>query len=240
MNKKTIVYAVFVLMIAVGLGSSFQCKADNPIPPLHNPLRPDFTWTPDPGYYKDTIQFTGSCTGGQPPYNYTWTVPDQEIQWGEEVEFTFEPTSSPTDYPVRLTVRDSTEPNPYWKNKTQDVEIRILYDIYIQEVDTDIIWFIPDDVIASFTIKNKGDLGICPRFDVEFRIYTHHLIWQTREPTNFSNTYERRSDLDPGQWVSERINIENPGEPPAWHCYVIRAEITNAPYDNDYTWKHVD
>jgi hypothetical protein len=247
MYKKAYSLLTITMMVLIGF---FTFIPTTSRAPLGNPLSIGWTQSPETAYYNESVYFNGWVTGGEETYDFRW-VTDGETEWengtdGESLfTYTYSPTESPQSYGISMYVNDSSPPpGPYAKGKSSFTTIYILYDIYIGEVDTRLLYRYPEDPITvKFRITNKcsAEIHKCPGFDVHFEIYTYHLIWDTRDETNFEATYEYRQDLGECASTPElSVDIQNPGEPPEGYGYKVRAEITYAPYDNDDTWKHVD
>src|SRR3989441_213155 len=70
-------------------------------------LSASFTYSPSSPQTGQTISFTGSVSGGSPPYSYSWSFGDGSTGMGSSPQHTYSSTGTLT---VALTVKDSSMP----------------------------------------------------------------------------------------------------------------------------------
>jgi PKD repeat protein len=196
--------------------------------PPYNPLRVNFTYNPNPGYYGETVTFYGSCTGGTTPYSWDWLFPGNIHYYTRNCTHTFNPTSSPSYYTVRLTVTDSSSPpgGPFTNYKEKSVQIKIEFNLR-PTVDLDSplrIYPRYGTVGVICTVFNEYQ-HICPEWSAYIKITNLADEEQYRsEPPQTGRDLGAYEETE--KWTDYWYNAES-----GWHkAWVI---VEDSPYDQN-------
>ena len=128
MKKKLNVLLITISMIAMAFLSSVpqEVKATPEDPELQM-WGVDFTWDPDPGFYKEDITFTGTAGCPDPVY-WNWTFqPGSVKRYGNPVDYSWAPYwESPKYYQVLLTVTNGSGASA---GRFKNAPVTITYDL---------------------------------------------------------------------------------------------------------------
>ncbi len=186
----------------------------NPIKAGPTVLIANFTWSPNPGYYGEPVDFHGNPSGGWPPISYYWTFPGGIHFTTQDCSFTFYPTTSPTNYQVTLTVTDS---HGAQDSVTFQIPIHISYDVYCLALSSDkLTYHWNEKPILYPVVGNYGD-HICPECTV-----TLHIGSSTGTYT-FNN-------IGPHDSKQGTKTMDNPGA----GTYIPWFTITSNQYDTNH------
>lgn len=244
---KKIAYSIIVITMIATTGISGFISSTVAKPPsgwpTYNPLRLNFTWSPQPSYYGEEVTFVGTVTNGTPPYNFTWkwddmtlnTYDNNNMQGITTKTHFFYLGDDPRDYNVNLSVKDSSNPTQFSTYRIKIVSIDVLYDIWISYINTEYTLYSHSDpyIKVNLDVTNSVNFYMCPKYKVELEIY--EIVLGIPIPTGIC-AEQWGYDLDDGHGNSWNLNMQNPGFSNFW--YKVRAEITYAPYD-DGTWHNI-
>ena len=224
MNNRITTILVASLLIGIGVISciSQEVKADDQLPTFGV----DFTWSPDPGYYKETMTFEGTASCPD-PVTWEWTFqPGSVKKYGNPVTYSWAPYwQSPTPYRVHLKVTNGSGASAgCYKN----APVTIAYDIYGNTYATPLSVPFSGDVTIHVNVWNEALAGnhICPedyRVTVEIvGIFGENVAW----PGNITGP----RDLDPGESELDLTTIWTDAHPAGMY----RAKVTlDTRFDTD-------
>jgi hypothetical protein len=186
--KSKIEIFVIGLMIISTLFMSFPIK----ISQATTMWNVNFTYNPDPGYYKEVITFTGT-TNCHDPVNWTWTFPGNVKKYGNPVTYSFAPDWQNTSYSVTVKV---TNTSGDWAEHTRnDVTVKIAFDIYGTVDYSPLYVTVGTNMTFTADIYNAQGTHICPAgYTVILEVvkYPFHQHWAW--PGNITGP----SDISPG------------------------------------------
>jgi hypothetical protein len=192
-------------------------------------------------YYAEEIEFVGTASGGESPYNFKWTLPGEDSFWHNGTSGTsiqdgryYYPTTSPKTYSLGLYAKDKNGKNA---GLYRFLTIEILYDIYWTELVSQSPYYgTSDDIGLKFKMRNHGDYYTCPYFIADFELQKYNGLWWVSTSHNITN-YEYDIDLPQGEDTgSVEVDYENN---PGVGIYRWKAIITEAPYDNGEHGPHI-
>ncbi len=176
------------LLVLIGIFSA--------VPLVKSEDDPTFTadnngpWT---GWYNEDVTFSGSCSGGTPPYSYEWHFGDTTSSTSNPEDHEYTPTTSPTSYYVRMDVEDSSDPpQSCWIGRYASISIQ--YDIKAIYVNPDNhLYSSGQTVTLSVRAGNDNSYHICPDFTAQVKIKT--LLGATVKTFPI---HDGDNNLDPG------------------------------------------
>lgn len=134
-----------------------------------------FTFNPNPGYYKETITFTGSA-GCSDPIEWKWTFPGPVYKYGQVVYHSFAPDWEDDSYSVKLEVTNSsniTQSHIKWVPVNIEYDLTGSAEVSPRIAGTGTTITVDIEAINVYIANHYCPLG----YEVDVKLYKYQVFW---------------------------------------------------------------